>query len=317
MRTLRIRPDLWIRCHGRFSDQDVAPTVLISRQFLRFLSRLLPAGAALALSGCASLVGSVAGGMAEDLGGAILDNPDVTMVREGAPAYLLLMDGLLAQNPDNAALLGQAAQLNSAYAAAFVDDPERSRDMNDKALDLAERAVCAGVRKGCGVRTREFEAYQAWLDGRSLNDVPLLYRLGSTWAGWIQANSDDFAAIAELARVKALMTRVIELDEDYDYGGAHLYMGVFETLFPPAMGGRPKEGRRHFERALALSEGRHLMTKVLYAEQYGRLVFDRELHDRLLEEVLAAEPRVPGLTLINVVAQEQAAELLESADDYF
>jgi len=317
MRTLRIRPDLWIRRHGRFSDQDVAPTVLISRQFLRFLSGLLPAGAALLLSGCASLVGSVAGGMAEDLGSAILDNPDITMVREGAPAYLLLMDGLLAQSPDNAALLGQAAQLNSAYAAAFVDDPERSRDMNDKALDLAERAVCAGVRKGCGVRTREFEAYQAWLDDRSLNDVPLLYRLGSTWAGWIQANSDDFAAIAELARVKALMTRVIELDEGYDYGGAHLYMGVFETLFPPAMGGRPEEGRRHFERALALSDGRHLMTKVLFAEQYGRLVFDRELHDRLLEQVRAAEPRDPGLTLINVVAQQQAAELLESADDYF
>jgi len=300
-----------------FSDQDVAPTVLIYRQFLRFLPRLLPAGAALVLSGCASLLGSVAGGMAEDLGGAILDNPDVAMVREGAPAYLLLMDGLLAQSPDNAALLGQAAQLNSAYAAAFVDGPERSRKMNDKALDLAERAVCAGVSNGCGARTREFEAYQAWLDNRSAGDVPLLYRLGSTWAGWIQANSDDFAAIAELARVKALMIRVIELDEGYDYGGAHLYMGVFETLFPPAMGGRPEEGRRHFERALALSEGRHLMTKVLYAEQYGRLVFDRELHDRLLEEVLAAEPRVPGLTLINVVAQEQAAELLESADDYF
>jgi len=291
--------------------------VLIDRQLLRFLTRLLPAGAAFVLGGCASLVGSVAGGMAEDLGDAILDNPDVTMVREGAPAYLLLMDGLLAQSPDNAALLGQAAQLNSAYAAAFVDGPERSRKMNDKALDLAERAVCAGVSNGCGARTREFEAYQAWLDNRSAGDVPLLYRLGSTWAGWIQANSDDFAAIAELARVKALMIRVIELDEGYDYGGAHLYMGVFETLFPPAMGGRPEEGRRHFERALALSEGRHLMTKVLYAEQYGRLVFDRELHDRLLEEVLAAEPRVPGLTLINVVAQEQAAELLESADDYF
>lgn len=291
--------------------------MLMAEHVSRCLTRLLLVGAAAGLWGCASLVGSVAGGMAEDLGGAILDNPDVAMVRDGAPAYLILIDGLLAQNPGNAQLLGQAAQLNSAYAAAFVDDPARNRTLNDKALNLAERAVCAGLRNGCGVRTRAFEDYQDWLDARRAADVPLLYRFGATWAGWIQANSDDFAAIAELARVKALMSRIIVLDEAYDYGGAHLYMGVFETLFPPAMGGRPEAGRRHFERALALSEGKHLMTKVLFAEQYGRLVFDRGLHDRLLQEVVAADPRLPGLTLINVVAQSQATELLESADDYF
>ena len=113
------------------------------------------------------------------------------------------------------------------------------------------------------------------------------------------------------------MQRVIELDESYDDGGAHLYMGLFETLFPPAMGGRPEAGRRHFERALELSEGRQLLTKVLYAQQYARLVFDRDLHDRLLEDVLAADPRQPGLTLMNVVAQQRAAQLLESADEYF
>jgi hypothetical protein len=273
---------------------------------------LLAAGA-----GCASLVGSLAGGLAEDLGGAILDNPDVAMVRDGAPAYLILIDGLLARSPDNASLLSQAAQLNGAYAAAFVTEPTRARLLTDKAMDLAERAVCVGISDGCRLRQRPFEAYQAWLDARRPRDVPLLYRLGSTWAGWIQSNSDDFAAIAELARVKALMNRLVDLDEGYDYGGPHLYLGVFETLLPPAMGGRPELGREHFERALALSGGDHLMTKVLYAEEYGRLVFDRELHDRLLGEVVAADPRVPGMTLINVVAQERAAELLESADDYF
>ena len=281
------------------------------------LARLLPVFLLPALCGCASLVGSVASGMAEDLGGAILDNPDISMVRDGAPAYLILMDGLVAQNPKDVGLLSQAARLNSAYAAAFVEDAQRSRSLNAKALDLAERAVCQGLSDGCGLRTRRFAAFQDWLEKRRAGDVSLLYQLGTAWAGWIQANRDDFQAIAELSRVKALMERIVELGEGYDYGGAHLYLGVFETLFPPAMGGRPEVGRRHFERALELSEGKHLLTKVLYAESYGRLVFDRELHDRLLEEVVAADPRLPGLTLINVVAQRQAAELLESADEYF
>ena len=270
-----------------------------------------------ALSGCASLITSVTSGFAEDLSDAILDNPDVAMVRDGAPAYLLLMDGLLAQAPESATLLSQAAQLNSAYAAAFVTEPQRSIALQNKALDLAQRAACAGIRNGCDLRTREFSSYEAWLAGLRADDVPLLYGLGTTWASWVQANSDDFVAIAELGRVKSLMSRVIELDETYDHGGAHMYMGVFETLLGPSQGGRPEVGRQHFERALEISSGMHLLTKVMFADQYARLVFDRELHDHLLNEVIESDPRVRGLTLMNVIARQQAAELLESADAYF
>jgi hypothetical protein len=276
---------------------------------------LLPMVAA--LGGCASLIGSVTGGLTESLGTAILDNPDVEMVRDGAPAYLLLMDGLLEQNPRSVPLLSQAAMLNSAYGAAFVADPARSRALHAKALGLAERAACEGLRNGCDLRDREFEDFESWLEARRTADVPLLYGLGTAWAGWIQANSEDFRAIAELGRVKALMARVVALDETYDYGGGHLYLGVFETLLPPALGGRPEAGRAHFERAVSISQGKHLLTKVMYAERYARLVFDRELHDRLLEDVIAADPIVPGLTLMNVMAQQQAAQLLESADEYF
>jgi hypothetical protein len=110
---------------------------------------------------------------------------------------------------------------------------------------------------------------------------------------------------------------VLELDESYERGGAHLYLGVLSTLRPASMGGKPEEGRAHFERALELSDGRDLMVQVLFAESYGRLVFDRELHDELLQQVLAADPREPGLTLSNTLAQERAQALLASGNDYF
>jgi len=268
-------------------------------------------------AGCASIISSATSGFTESLGQSILDNPDLEMVRDGAPSFLLLMDGLLAQNPDNVKLLMQSSQLNSAYAAAFVIDPDRARLLNDKALSEAERAVCLSLKDACDLRTRKFSEYEAWLDKQTRKSVPELYQLGSAWAGWIQANSEDFAAIAELGRVKALMQRLAALDESYDHGGPQLYLGVFETLLPPGMGGRPEVGRKHFERAVELSNGEYLMTKVMFASQYARLVFDEELHNQLLSEVLAANPAVPGLTLINTVAQLQAEELLESADAYF
>ena len=75
-------------------------------------------------------------------------------------------------------------------------------------------------------------------------------------------------------------------------------------------------GRQHFERALAISNERNLIVKVC-ADQYGRLMFDRDLHDRLLNEVMAAPATAPGLTLMNTVAKERAQQLLDSADDYF
>ena len=96
-----------------------------------------------------------------------------------------------------------------------------------------------------------------------------------------------------------------------------MYLGVFETLVPPALGGKPEVGRGHFERALALSDGANLLAKVMFAEQYGRLVYNRELHDRLLQEVLEAPVEAPGFTLMNSVAKERAEDLLASADDYF
>ena len=86
---------------------------------------------------------------------------------------------------------------------------------------------------------------------------------------------------------------------------------------PPALGGRPEDGRAHFERAVEITGGRHLLVKVFFAESYARLVYDKELHDRLLRDVLAADVAAPELTLMNAIAQEQARVLLETSDDYF
>lgn len=269
------------------------------------------------VTGCATIVGSVTGGLAENLSAAILNSDDPPMVRDGAPSYLILIDSLLAGSPDNPILLSQSAELHSAYAGAFVAEPERAQKLHAKAKSQMLRATCLSLKDACLLETRSFDEFSSWLDQQGPKSVPTLYNLGSIWAGWIQANSTDFVAIAQLGRVKALIQRVAELDPEYANGGAFLYLGVFETLLPPAMGGRPELGRQHFERALDISGGRNLMVKVMLADQYGRLLFERELHDRLLNEVMAAEAQAPGLTLMNTVAKERAQQLLDSADDYF
>lgn len=269
-----------------------------------------------ALAGCASLIGKVTSGLAADLSAAILNSDDPAVIRDGAPAYLIMLDAL-GQDGGNADLLRASASLNSAYATVFVDDEDRRRNFTGKALRMAHNAACIDVGWLCDARTMPFEDFEQRVATLGAQDVPAAYALATAWATWIQARSDDWNAVADLARVKPLMARVVELDESYDNAGPHLYMGVFETLLPPGLGGKPELGRRHFERALELTDGRHLLAKVYYAESYARLVYNRELHDRLLREVLAADRHMEGLTLMNSIAKEQARELLETADDYF
>jgi hypothetical protein len=127
----------------------------------------------------------------------------------------------------------------------------------------------------------------------------------------------DWQAAADLPKVEAVLDRVVAIDETYERGQAHVYLGALRTLVPPALGGKPEVGRAHFERAIALSDGRNLVAQVELAQRYARLTLDRPLHDRLLDEVVAADPVEPGLTLSNVLAQARAAELLAESAAYF
>ena len=282
----------------------------------RWLAAALPC-LCLALGGCASLIGKVTSGLAADLSDAILNSDDPAVIRDGAPAYLIMLDAFTRQGDGNPEMLRASASLNSAYATAFVSEPARQKAFAQKALRLALRAACLDVAWLCDVRTMPFEELERRAAAMAAAEVPAAYALATAWAGWIQAHADDWNAVADLGRVKPLMERVVALDEQHDNGGPRLYMGVFETLLPEALGGKPDLGRAHFERAIDITNGRHLLVKVFYAESYARLVFNRELHDRLLGEVLAADAEQEGLTLMNTIAKEQARELLQSADEYF
>ncbi len=268
----------------------------------------------LLLSGCVS---QFTGRLAENLSWAIVNNDDIKTVKQGGPAYLLMIDGLLRDDPENESLLMAGADLYTAYAGLYAEDEKRSEKLTDKGLEYALRAICVAGNDACGLRESNFEKFEKIINSMDKEEIPALYTLGASWAGWIQAHKKDWNAVAEISRVEAIMEKVLELDEAYKDGGAHLYLGILNTLLPPSLGGKPEKGKEHFEKALEISKGRNLMIKVIYAKQYARLVFDRDLHDRLLKEVLLADPDVEGYGLMNNLAKKEAASLLKSGEDYF
>ncbi|GMQ79900.1 MAG: hypothetical protein BMS9Abin03_350 [Thermodesulfobacteriota bacterium] len=271
----------------------------------------------LLLSGCSFFISSATVHMTENLSQAILNNNDLATVEAGGPAYLLMVDSLLYRSPDNESLLRGAANIYTAYTTVFVKDKARAKKLTEKALSYALRAICIRRPKTCRFREENFQGFNNTILSLEIKDVPDLFTLGSAWSAWIQIHREDWNAVAEISRVEAIMKRVIELDEFYKDGGAHLYLGVLATFLPAALGGKPDVGRNHFERALEISKNKNLMVKVMYAQHYARLMFDQKLHDRLLNEVLEAEVDVSGYTLSNTLAQQRAREMLKSGEDYF
>jgi hypothetical protein len=267
----------------------------------------------LALAGCASMAQRQ---LADNLGRAVLNQDDPATVRAGAPAFLLLLDGLLEGDPDDRDLLIASARLHAAYAGVFVEDPERAARLAKKAQGYARRALCLTRPALCDLHERPFADYAAALAPLGQDALPALYTYGVTWVVVIQQQG-DWQGAADLPKVEAVLDRVVAIDETYERGQAHVYLGALRTLVPPALGGKPEVGRAHFERAIALSDGRNLIAQVELARRYARLVLDRPLHDRTLEAVVAADPVEPGLTLSNVLAQAQATALLAESAAYF
>ena len=206
------------------------------------------------LSGCSALVSSKVQKFGQDFSSAILESDDPVMIQQALPAYLLLLDGLIKNQPQNVTLLNAAAKLNTAYASAFVQDLPRSQSLNDKAFKYAVEAVCLQKKSLCQLQKAPIDELAPSLALATKQDVMALFTLGSVWAAWIQQHSEDWNAIADLARVKMIMNRVLELDENYQQGEAHLYLGVLATLLSPALGGQPEIGKQHFEKALTLSQ---------------------------------------------------------------
>lgn len=269
------------------------------------------------ITGLGAGCGTITGNLAASLSAAIGQNNDLETIRQGGPAYLIMVDAFVMDDPTNPALLTSAANLYSTYSDVFVEDTDRAIRLTDRALGYGLRAVCEKNKDLCGLDMMDFQTFDRTLKDADLSDVSELYTLGASWAGWIKARSDSIKALAQIPMVKGIMERVVELDEKHQNGAAHLYLGTLAMILPQILGGEPDVARLHFEKGVLLAGTKNSMARVLYAKNYARPMFDRDLHDRLLNEVLS-RPVEPGDdSLVNTLARNEAAILLETGDDYF
>ena len=255
--------------------------------------------------------------MAANLNAAIMNQNDPETVRDGAPAYLLMLDSFIEGSPGNAAMLGAAAELYAAYGVIFVEDKQRADRLTSRALSYGQQSLCASNSSACGIDRLSYKEFESVLEKLKKKDAASLYTFGLTSIAFIKVHSEDWGAMATLPRVESALKRVQTLDPHYQAIQVEHFLAILNTIRPPALGGDFDAGKAHYERALTLSDGKDLSINVDYARYYARTLYDRELHDRLLNDVMSAEPNQDGYTLFNTLAQREAQELLDAADEYF
>jgi hypothetical protein len=216
------------------------------------LYALAVASSLLILSGCGQLVSNAKKEFAEDLSATILEQNDPETVRQAVPAYLILVSSMIKGDPDNVELLISGSKLYGAYASVFVEERERKQRLSALSLEYAQHAFCIYTPENCNFRGLSYYEFEQVLTQFNKEDAPVLFALGSAWAGWLQANSADWNAVAELPRIKAIIQRVLEIDPLINNGDAYLYMAVMESFLPPAMGGQPELAKINLEKAIKI-----------------------------------------------------------------
>jgi tetratricopeptide (TPR) repeat protein len=254
----------------------------------------------------------------EEVAKASSKQSDLRILREGMPAYLMLIDGMIQTWPDNEQLLIAGTQSYSSFASLFVEDQDEAyaQVLYARGREYALRSL--EIRGLKNPLQRPFDDFKEALRRLGKKDVPYLFWSATCWANWIRLNLDSMEALSELPRVEWMMRRVLELDEGFYYGGPHLFMGIWYASRPKMAGGDLKKAQEHFMKALDLGQGKFLMAYVYYAKYYARKMMDKGLFISTLQKALETPAETsPDLILANTVAKKEAKELLSRVGDYF
>jgi predicted anti-sigma-YlaC factor YlaD len=298
--------------------------------------RIWPCAASLLLaalgSGC-SVERFAANRLADSLAGSgatYASDDDPELVGDALPFSLKLMESVLADAPEHRGLLAATAAGFTQYAYAFVQQEADALALTDasaawlkwnRARSLYLRARDYGLRglevahPGFGAALRSDRAKAVASAGRE--DADLLYWTAVSWAAAIALGKDDPGLVAELTNVSALIDRALAVDESWDRGAIHAFLVAYTMARPDQLEGRESDARRHFDRAVALTEGKAAAPHLAWAEavcipQEDRGCFDREIAAALAIDVDAE----PTLRLVNTVMQRRAAWLRDNVDHW-
>jgi hypothetical protein len=244
---------------------------------------------------------------------------DLQLARDAMPANLKLVEGMLLEDPNNNELRIFAAEGFYGYSYGFIEieDPLRAKLLYRRCYSHAQRAL---QQTGIDIdpESATHEAVEAAVSKAGKKAVPALFWTANCLGKWIDLSRDDLSLVASLSNVATLMQRVIDLDDEFYFGSAHIFFGAYYGGRSPLLGGDFSRSEAEFQRAAEINDNKLLIVNLLQAEFLDRQRLDQQaFHNRLVAIIEAPEDLYPEMALVNGIAKQRAALLLDYEDEWF
>lgn len=259
---------------------------------------------------------------------------DLELAEAAIASNLKLLEAMRVHDPANADLNLLIAEIYSVYTLSFVEDKmeqaeaenrdgealrqrARARQFYLRARDFAGNVLLPrlGLDSPGAISEQEFRDRLARL-GRG--DIAPLFWYAFSWGSAINLDREDIAALSQLPKIEIMMAQVKAWDEAYYFAGAWLFEAVYFGSRSEMLGGNAERSKAAFERNLALTDGKMLITPYFYARTYCVFAQDKQCFDANLQRVLDAPVDIhPGQRLANVLAKKKAGRLMGRRADFF
>jgi tetratricopeptide (TPR) repeat protein len=252
---------------------------------------------------------------------AIFSETDYEIAKSSIPANLKLLEAIYNVDPKNEKITTLLVQGYTGYAMGFVEDedPQRAKLLYKRAFEFGINYLKAKNKKFAESLNAEFEKFEKTLKSEfTKKDVPILFWTTMAWGSYVNLSRDDPDAIGQIPKIEAMVKRTIELDENYFYGSADMFLGVLLSARPKMFGGDPEKGKEYFEKCIKISDGKYLLPYVFYARYYAVQIQDKELFEKLLNYVIDSPAELlKDAELLNIIAKKKAERFKNMTDELF
>ncbi|MCD6459397.1 hypothetical protein J7L67_01865 [bacterium] len=236
---------------------------------------------------------------------------DYELAKSVFPSNIKLLEGLVLSYPDDTELKLWLAEALCGYSLGFVEDEDKQR-ASKFYLRARDYAVQASVQK---IRFKKEYMYnidklREWINKVDKKNTAYLFWLAQAWGSYIALNMNDPEAIADLVKVQWMTDKVIELDENFYYAGAHLFKGIVYADLPPMLGGSLDESKKHFEKCFQLNHGKFLLAYYYFMKTYCVKIQDKKLYNKILNKVERFNLNTAqDFSLVNIIALDKIKKL--------
>ncbi|MCR9206371.1 MAG: TRAP transporter TatT component family protein, partial [Halobacteriovoraceae bacterium] len=231
--------------------------------------------------------------------------------KNGIPANLTLVDGLLAVRPYDSNLLMAAIKGNAGYAFGVAETLYLHDKLQDESTSLYKDQAIAHYSKAFEYGLRYLEdndlsfadiknamkakkgipgLLENQLSGDQVDLEAMLFS-AQALGGLVNLQRDNLQMVSLLPVVKGIFDWVCEAQPNIAHGMCDIFYGSYEAGRPAMLGGNPQKGKEIFEKLIA-ENPHNWLARVAFLEYYSIPQYDEDVYNRQKKELLKYEDKL-------------------------